>query len=135
MAKKKRAKKLKGFSIQFVPYSEIKGLKSSERIKKILDTVMENEILILQGRLDPSEESRLIGETMEAIDKKKNFRGVELAVISGNGEVSGFFGKLKRNFLNVLAGGDVGALTILGPATIVKEIKRDPRKIELFLNK
>jgi len=34
-----------------------------------------------------------------------------------------------------LSGGDLGAITIIGPASIVKEIKRDPKKIELMLNK
>jgi hypothetical protein len=29
--------------------------------------------------------------------------------------------------------GDSEALTVVGPSSIVKEIKRDPRKIELFL--
>jgi len=33
---KKRVEKIKGFSIQFMPYSEIRDLESGERIKKIL---------------------------------------------------------------------------------------------------
>ena len=120
--------------MQFMPYSEIKNLDSDQRIKKILGIVLGNNILILQGKLDPEEEARLIGDTMAMIKHIKNFKGIELAVISGNGN-EGFFGNFKRNLVNTISGGDLGAITIIGPATIVKEIKRNPKKIELLLNK
>lgn len=126
--------KLKGFSIQFLPFSEIKYLDSDERIRKILDIVFGNNILILQGRLRPMEETRLIGDTMAMINHVKNFKGIELAVIEGNGN-SSLFGKMKKGIVSALSGGDLGAITIIGPATIVKEIKRNPKKIELLLNK
>lgn len=134
---KKRGKKLgkiKGFAIQFLPYSEIRNLDSNARIKKILNIIFGQNILILQGRLQPEEETRLIGDTMAMIGHVKNFRGIELAVISGNGR-GGIFQKMKQGIANALSGGDLGAITIIGPATIVKEIKRNPKKIELMLNK
>jgi len=135
--KKKRGKKIgkiKGFSIQFMPYAEIRGLNTTERIKKILDVVLGSNILILQGRLLPEEETRLIEDTMAMIGHIKNFRGIELAVI-GNGSKEGFFGKMRTGIVKALSGGDLGAITIIGPATVVKEIKRNPKKIELLLNK
>ena len=137
MKKKRENKKfgkLKGFTMQFLPYSEIKNLNSNERIKKILKIVLGNSILILQGKLKPDEESRLIGDTMAMIEHVPNFKGIELAVIAGNGN-EGFLGKIKHNIVNSLSGGEIGAITIIGPATVVKEIKRDPKKIELMLNK
>ncbi len=136
MSNKKRGKKLgklKGFSIQFLPYSEIKNLDGDERIKKILKIVLGNNILILQGKLNTDEETRLIGDTMAMVDHVKNFKGIELAVISGNGDKG--FGKVRRGIANLISGVDLGAVTIIGPATIVKEIKRNPKKIELFLNR
>ena len=42
---------------------------------------------------------------------------------------------MKKGIVNALSGGDLVAVTIIGPATIIKEIKRNPKKIELFLNK
>ena len=126
--------KIKGFSIQFLPYSEIKDLDSNNRIKKILSIVLGNNILILQGRLKTEEEARLIGDTMAMIEHIKDFKGIELAVISGNGN-EGIWGKMKKGMANALSGGDMGAITIIGPATIVKEMKRNPKKIELLLNK
>ncbi len=132
--RRKKLKKIKGFTIHFLPYSEIRGLSSDERIKKILEIVLGNNILILQGKLRPEEESRLIGDTMAMIKHVPDFKGIELAVVSGNGD-EGFFGKVRHSIANFLSGGETGAITVIGPATIVKEIKRDPRKIELFLNK
>jgi len=131
---KKSLGKIKGFSIQFLPYSEIRNLDSNERIRKILGIVLGNNILILQGRLKNEEETRLIGDTMAMIDHVKGFKGIELAVISGNGD-GGFVEKMKQGIVRSLSGGDLGAITIIGPATIVKEIKRNPKKIELMLNK
>ncbi len=130
----KRLGDIRGFSIQFIPYSEIKGLSSSERIRKILNIALGNNILIIQGRLKPEEETRLIEDTMAMIGHVKNFKGIELAVISGNDE-EGFLGKMKKGLTNVISGGDLGAVTIIGPATIIKEIKKNPKKIELLLNK
>jgi len=127
--------KIKGFSIQFMPFSEIRDLSSTERIRKILGIVLGNNILILQGRLHPDEETRLIGDTIAMVGHIKEFKGIELAVISGNGRDDGFFRKMKYGSANVLSGGDIGAVTIIGPATIVKEIKRNPKKIELMLNR
>ncbi len=134
VVRKKGKKAVKELSIQFLPYSEIRLLDSDERIKKILNVVLGNQILFLQGRLKPLEESRLIGDTMAMIGHVKDFKGIELAVIGGNG-TSGFFNKMKKGFVNALSGGDLGAVTIIGPASVVKDIKRNPKKIELLLNK
>ena len=117
-----------------MPYSEIRNLNSGERIKKILKIVLGNDILILQGKLKNEEETRLIEDTMAMIGHVKNFKGIELAVISGNGDEK-FFGRVRRGIANTLFKGDLGAITIMGPATVIREIKRNPKKIELLLNK
>ena len=131
---KKHLGKIKGFSLQFIPFSEIRDLDSSQRIKKILDIILGNNILLIQGRLLPEEETRLIGDTMAMIKHVKNFRGIELAVISGTNKAN-ILQKARQNIANAISGGDMGAITIIGPATIVKEIKKNPRKIELMLNR
>ena len=127
--------KIKGFSIQFLPFSEIRLLDSAQRMKKILDIVLGNNLLIQQGRLKPQEEARLIGDTMAMIGHIKDFKGIELAVIDGTSDKEGMLGRVKRNMASALSGGDLNAMTIIGPASLVKEIKRNPKKIELFLSK
>lgn len=130
----KKKKKRGELSIHFMPYAEIRRLDSGDRIKKILGILLGNNILILQGKLKNEEETRLIEDTMAMIGHVKNFKGIELAVISDNGNER-FFEKMRRKMINTLFKGDLGAITIMGPATIVKEMKRNPKKIELLLNK
>ena len=125
--------KIKGLSLHVIPFSEIQKLTIAERVKKILSLVLGNKIVILQGRLRPEEEARLIEDTMALVDHVKDFRGIELAVIGPDLKDSGILVKMKYEVAKRLVG-DNSALTIIGPATIVKEIKRDPKKLEVMLS-
>ncbi len=116
-------------TLQFVPYSEIEYLSSVGRIRKLLNIAKENRIVLLQGRLRKDEETELIKATMEEIDK--DFKGIELSVIYPDKKQGDLFKKVKRNFVNMLLG-DRQGLTIIGPASVVREIKKDPDKIQLF---
>jgi len=129
---KKGKKKFKKLSLSFVPYSDIAKLKSSERIKKLLDIVLDNRIVILQGRLEPTEETSMIQSTMALVDRVDKFTGIELAVIQPN-EQENMVEKFKSHVAKFLVG-ERDVLTIMGPASIVKEVKRDPSKIDLMLN-
>ena len=126
------AKKIRGLSLQVIPFSEIQGLSISERVKKILGLILGNKIVIIHGRLRAEEEARLIEDTMAMVDHIKNFRGIELAVIEPDLRKENIFIKMKYGIAKRLVG-DSSALTVIGPSSIVKEIRRDPRKIELML--
>lgn len=116
-------------TIQFIPYNDIEALSSAKRIQKLLNIVKDNKIVLLQGRLRKEEEKDLIEITMEEIDEK--FKGIELSVIYPNKNYKTFLEKFRKGLYDFLLGDRTG-MTILGPATIVKEIKKDPNKIELF---
>lgn len=116
-------------TLQFVPYNEIEELGSARRVKKLLDMVKDNKIVLLEGRLKKEEETDLIAITMEEIDQK--FKGIELAVINPQKKDQRFFKAIKTNFIDFLLG-DRQGFTIIGPATVIKEIKKDPDKIQLF---
>ena len=107
-------------------YNNIWGFDVSETG---INVVKENKIVLLQGRLIPEEESALIAKTMEQINKS-NFKGVEICTIYPESD-SNIIDKLKSKLANFLLGNREG-LTIIGPATIIKEIKKDPDKIQLF---
>lgn len=126
----KKNSRFKGLSIHIMPYSEIKELTIAERVKKILNLILGNRVVILQGRLRPEEEIRLIEDTMAMVDHVKTFKGIELAVVDSNKEES-FFLKMRRGIAQGLTG-ESNSLTVIGPASIVKEIKKDPSKIEVF---
>lgn len=115
-------------TLQFIPYKEIESLTSIGRIRKLLNVAKQNKIVLLQGRLKREEEAELIKVTMEEINK--DFKGIELAVINPSDTERGF-SRFKNNLFSFLLG-DRQGITIIGPANIVKSIKKDPDKIELL---
>ena len=127
----KKINKLKGLSLHIMPYSEIRELTITERVKKLLNLVLGNKVVILQGRLRPEEEIRLIEDTMAMVDHLKTFKGIELAVVEPDGNDTGFLLRMRRGIARGLTG-ETNSLTVIGPASVVKEIKKDPSKIEVF---
>lgn len=125
-------KKTKGLSMQVMPFAELRDMSISERVKKVLNLVLGNKIVIIHGRLRAEEEARLIEDTMAMVDHIKGFKGIELAVIEPNLRKENLFVKMKHEIAKTLVG-DSSALTVIGPASIIKEIKKDPKKIELML--
>jgi len=116
-------------TLQFVPYTDIESLSSAKRINKLIDIVIQNKIILLEGRITKEEEKDLIEITMEKINRK--FKGIELAVINPELKDAAFLRKVKHGFVGMLLG-DRQGFTIIGPASVVKEIKKDPEKIELL---
>jgi len=133
MAKKKNKKAgSNGLTLQFMPFSEIAKLNSLDRIKKLLKIILNNKVVVLQGRLKADEETRLIEDTMIMVGNISGFKGVELAVISQDAGEIGKFQKLKFGLAKALTGAH-NSLTIIGPATIIKEMKKDPKKLEMMI--
>ena len=116
-------------TLQYVPYSEVENLTSVGRIRKLLNLAKANKIVLLQGRLKQDEEAELIKATMEEINKE--FKGIELAVIEDNKKNTSGFDKFRQGFYGMLLGQRQG-VTIIGPASIVKKVRKDPDKITLF---
>ncbi len=110
-------------TIQFIPYNQIAYLDPDEKIRKLLREVKLNKIILMQGRLNPGEETNLIQQTMEVIDE--NFKGIEICTFYP--PTKNALGKLRTFFL-----GSRDGVTVIGPASIVKEIRRNPNKIELL---
>ena len=116
-------------TLRFVPYNDISDLGSARRVKNLIDIVKENKIVLLEGRLRKEEEADLIAIAMEEVNSR--FRGIELAVIYPEKKQGSFISSFRNGFVNLLLGDRTG-FTVIGPASIVKEIKKDPNKIELF---
>jgi len=118
-------------TFQFVPYHEVDNLSSAKRVNKLLKIVKEDKIVIMEGRLKKQEEADLIEITMEEISPK--FKGIELSVIYPDKEKQDRMQRVKGAFASMLLG-DRQGLTIIGPASVVKRIEKNPDKIELFTN-
>lgn len=116
-------------TLQIIPYAEIESLTSVGRIRKLLNIAKQNKIVLLQGRLSKDEETELIKTTMEEINKE--FKGIELAVLDSFKSEGSGFDKMKNEFFSFVLGNRAG-FTVIGPASVVKSIKKNPNKIELF---
>ena len=116
-------------TLEFIPYNDIEHLDSQARIDKLLEIVKQEKIILMQGRLKPEEETLLISETMSQIHDK--FRGVEICTIFPEEKNLQFFNKFKKEMVKALIGHRDG-VTIIGPSSIVKEIRKNPNKVELF---
>jgi hypothetical protein len=128
-----KIKKLKGLTLHFMPYSEIENLDSGSRIKKLLQLVLKNKVIVIQGRLKPEEETRLIEDTMALVGTVKGFKGIELEVITPNLEQRSFMSRIKHGMASALIG-DTESLTVIGPASVIKEMKKDPSKLEVMMS-
>lgn len=117
-------------TLQFIPYTDIERLASPERVDKLLKIVKEEKIILLEGRLRSREEAELIRRTMEDIDD--SFKGIEISPVAhGSAEELAFFQRIRTKLIDLLLG-DRRGLTIIGPANVVKEIRKDPDKIQLL---
>ena len=66
---------------------------------------------------------------MEEINKE--FKGIELAIINPSQTATDGLQKFKYDIMGLVFGNTQG-LTIIGPSSIIKGIKKDPTKIELL---
>ena len=114
-------------TMQWLSYNEIRDLTSVGRIRKILNLAKDDKIVVIQGRLAREEEAELIKATMEEINKE--FKCIELAVIDPTKSSRSTF---IDSLASMMLGNRVG-MTIIGPANLVKSIRKDPDKIELFM--
>ena len=117
-------------TLQFIPYREIQELSSLGRIRKLLNLAKENKIVLLEGRLTKDEETELIKTTMEEINI--SFKGIELAVVNPSEQEEDVFAKIRTGLVGALIGNRQG-FTIIGPAKIIKSIKRDPNKLQILM--
>ncbi|MEM2131282.1 MAG: DUF2073 domain-containing protein [Candidatus Woesearchaeota archaeon] len=116
-------------TLQFIPYSEISQLEPEERIKKLLSLAKDEKIILIEGRIKETEKAELIKRTMENIDEK--FTGIELEDVSLDKKNKNLYEKIHKFLVKLLLGNRDG-FTIIGPANIVREIKKDPDKIQLY---
>ncbi len=112
--------------IEFIPAKSLEGKASGEKIAQVLGAVKKDKIVVLETPLSRQEEKALIEKTMQQINDK--FTGIEIA--SFGEQADDFKSKIIK-----LLGGKTYGLTVIGPSNLVKQIKRDPDKLNLFAGK
>jgi len=130
-------KVIKGLKLDFVSSAILDKKTKQKRINFILNKVKDGSILVTDGVLEPNEEMNLIKETMRRVDD--GFPGIE--VCSLKKQVKGFQSFIEKisdqkekiqNILGALRGRVVDkttlrtGITLIGPAKVIKEIKKNP---------
>lgn len=116
---------MQNIRIKFVPYEKFKEI----GIEKLLRDLQQNMIVLIDAKLKTSEEMKVIEHTM--LNISDNFTGVELSSLDFAKAKSGL-GKIKNSLLETILGKKRG-MTILGPATIVHRIKKNPEDLLLYV--
>jgi len=119
-------------SITFIPLEKFNEMRLEEKVDMIIEKSKRDEIIIIEGVLKPEEEMELIKKTMENISRI--FRGIEIESLTAEelkGGHKNLVEKLRSKALDALMGRKRG-ITVIGPATIVKKIKKNPENISLW---
>ncbi len=117
-------------TLQFIPASEYDQLSKAARIQRILEDVRGEKIVIIDRALTPEERIELIRLTLQEYDIESE-KGIEIEVWDQTSEKS-FFRSLRERLAKLLLPDLRLGFTIIGPATLIKEIKKDPEKVELI---
>lgn len=108
----------------------LERMTTMEKIRLIIDDVMEGNIVVLEKGLTPDEQSSLIELTMQKITPG-GFSGIEMETYAAKDASSsggGFFGKLFGKK------GSATRMTVIGPANQMKTIKKDKDLISAWVS-
>jgi hypothetical protein len=118
---------IRGVQIDLISAERLDRLTSMEKIRLILDDVMEGNIVVLEKGLAPDEQSKLIEITMREITPD-GFSGIEMETYPVKDTPDGFFSRLfggKRSETR---------LTVIGPANQLKTIKKEKDLISAWVS-
>ena len=117
--------------VQVLSHDLLNELDVSSKVDKILKIVKKGDVVLIEGRLSPNEETDLMAKALENVSGK--FTGIEIAFLEGKKSTS-IMGVVKKHILKVLIGNRLG-LTVVGPSKVIKEIKMNPDKLEILFKK
>ncbi|MBN1390473.1 MAG: DUF2073 domain-containing protein [Candidatus Thermoplasmatota archaeon] len=121
---KERGEEGGGISIDLISTERLEEL-GEGKIRFILDQVKKGKVLVLEKGLNATEELELIRVTMTEIDQD-SFIGVETPGFTGNMSRRTFFQRLLRR-------SPPPRMMVVGPAHLLKTIKKDGRTIEALI--
>ncbi len=109
--------------IKFIPYEMVR-----EDSRKIMRALQKETIVLIDAKLGPQEEADLIRDTMEKFSDR--FTGIELSSIEAPEATN--LEKLRNVIAERLTGKRRG-FTIIGPAGIVRKIKKNPQELLVYM--
>jgi len=119
-----------GVQLDLISGERMDGLTSMEKIRAILDSVREGNIVILEAGLTPDEESKLIEVTMSEINPD-GFSGIEIeSYPTSGGSEQGLIGRLMGKDDD-----DGQKLTVIGPANQIETLHKDETIISALVSR
>lgn len=111
--------------IKLMPYEKL----GKNSFRDLMKDLQERTLILIDAKLTPDEEASLIEETMKRVNSK--FSGIELSSLDFSEEGNGFR-RIKNAIIEKIIGKRRG-MTIIGPAKIVRKIKKNPEEILLYM--
>ena len=109
---------IQGVQLDLISEERLSRMTSMEKIRLILDEVMEGNIVVLERGLGPEESSKLIEMTMMEISPD-GFSGIEMETYPGKNTSGGLFSRI---FGKQPA---PARLTVIGPANQLKMLRKE----------
>ncbi len=120
-----KGKKSMKVKIKVISYEQLK----EQRFNGIVKDLRKNTIIMVDAKLNAKEEAQIIAETMRNVSD--DFSGIEFGSLDfGSDDEASGLSKIKSALMDRLMGKKRG-VTIIGPATIVRKIKRNPKELLL----
>ena len=113
---------INGLKMDFLSSTMLNSRTSMEKISMIVDRVKNGDLVVIEGGLTPEEEAELIETTMREIDVE-NFMGIDIYTLE----------KDKKSFFGLSKSKIVG-LTIIGPANVMKAVKKKSNFLSMIAN-
>ncbi len=113
---------MNGLKMDFLSSDALLAHTSMEKISMIVERVKEGNLVIIEGGLSPEEEAELIETTMREIDIE-NFVGIDIYTLE----------KDRKSLFGISKKKTVG-LTIIGPANIMKTVKKKSNFLSMIAN-
>jgi hypothetical protein len=107
-------------AIHLISHETVEKMGTEEKIRFILDEVEAGKVLVLERGLTPSEEAKLIEQTMREIDPD-HFIGIEMQSYGMD--------RGKNLLQRVAMGGPRPRMAVIGPASLLKLVSKDNEKI------
>ncbi|MDD1679658.1 MAG: DUF2073 domain-containing protein [Methanomicrobiales archaeon] len=120
---------LQGVQIDLISEDRLSRLTSMEKVRLILDDVMEGNIVVLEKGLAPDEASKLIELTMREI-RPDGFSGIEMETYPESEAPAGLSGIFSR----LMKKRPGSRLTVIGPANQMKMIKKEKDLISAWVS-
>jgi len=124
-----------GVQLDLLSAAEIDTMTTMEKIRFIIDSVRDHNIVILEQGLTPDEESKLVEVTMSEIDPD-GFSGIEIeSYPTPQSQSKGLMSKISSS----LGGGndsqEEASLTVIGPADEIETIHKDESLIQTLVQR